>query len=239
MPKAIWPSAEGDFELVDLTHPLREGMPIWPTHPKFTHERLSSLEHGDASCYHALCLGEHTGTHLDAPLHFVRGGRSIADIPLQRFFGRLATIDGRGAAPDSEVSVAQLLDFESRHGAIREGDAVLFSFGWARFWEHPTQGASFFVDWPGVSGAAARWLAERGVRLVGSDCLSIDRFGSADYPAHQCLLGAEVLIGENFANLDQLPPWSSLVATPLPIEGGSGSPVRALALVPRSAGTPA
>ena len=236
---AILPPAEGDFELVDLTHPLREGMPIWPTHPKFTHERLSSLERGDASCHHALCLGEHTGTHLDAPLHFVRGGRSIAEIPLHRFFGRLATIDARGAAADSEVSVAQLLAFESRYGAIRDGDAVLFSFGWARFWEHPTLGASFFADWPGVSGAAAQLLVERGVRLVGSDCLSIDRFGSADYPAHQCLLGAEVLIGENFANLDRLPPWSSLVATPLPIEGGSGSPVRALALVPRAAATPA
>lgn len=233
MSEAIWPPADGDFDLVDLTHPLREGMPIWPTHPKFEHECLSSLERGDESCYYALCLGEHTGTHVDAPLHFVRGGRSIAEIPLQRFFGRLATIDARDAAPDSEVTVERLLAFEARHGAIRPGDAVLFSFGWARFWEHPTEGASFFADWPGVSGAAAHWLVERGVRLVGSDCLSIDRASSADFPAHRRLLGAEVLIGENFAHLDRLPAWSSLVVAPLPIEGGSGSPVRAIAFVAR------
>ena len=71
----------------------------------------------------------------------------------------------------------------------------------------------------------------RGVRLAGTDCLSIDHFTSKDFPAHNTLLGADVLIGENFANLDKLPPWSFLTALPLPIENGTGSPVRAIAFV--------
>ena len=233
MKQDIFRGLEGDFDFVDLTHPLRVGMPVWPDHPPFEQRKVSSLENGDLSCNHALCMSEHTGTHFDAPLHFIRGGRSIAEIPVQRFFGRLATIDARDQAPDSEVSVERLLRFEAEHGAIRSGDAVMFSFGWARYWAHPEHGDRFFRDWPGLSRQASEALIERGVRIVGSDSLSIDRFSSSTFPAHNALLAADVLIGENFAKLDQLPPWCSLVALPLPIEGGSGSPTRAIAMVPR------
>jgi kynurenine formamidase len=222
---------EGDFDYVDLTHPLRVGMPVWPDHPAYEQRRVASLERGDRSCNHALCLSEHTGTHFDAPAHFILGGRTIASVPVRRFFGRLATLEASDQAPDSEVGIDRLLEFEARHGAIRVGDAVMFSFGWARFWAHPEEGQRFLRDWPGLSRQASAYLVERGVRLVGSDCLSIDRYGSADFPAHNTLLAADILIGENFARLDRLPPWSTLVAFPLPIEGGSGSPVRAIALI--------
>jgi arylformamidase len=228
-----WPDMDGRFDFVDLTHPLRVGMPVWPTHPPFEQRRISSLESGDASCNHALCLSEHTGTHFDAPLHFFRGGRSIAAVPVCRFFGRLATIDLRDAPPDSEVGAERLLAFETSHGSLQAGDAVMVSFGWGRYWGHPEDGEKFFREWPGLSREASLLLVARGVRLVGSDCLSIDRSSSVDFPAHKALLGADVLIGENFANLERLPPWCSLVAMPLPIEGGSGAPVRAIALIPR------
>jgi kynurenine formamidase len=107
----------GDFDFVDLTHPF-VGMPVWPTHPPFEQRRASSLEAGDVSNNHALCLSEHTGTHFGAPLHFIRGGRSIADVPVRRFFGRVATIGASDLAPDGELGVACLLDFEARHGMI-------------------------------------------------------------------------------------------------------------------------
>ena len=93
--------------------------------------------------------------------------------------------------------------------------------------------AEFLKDWPGLSAEAAELLVERGVRLAATDCLSIDRFTSADFPAHNVLLRADMLIGENFANLDKLPPWSFLVALPLPMENGTGSPVRAIAFISR------
>ena len=183
--------AVGRSDLVDLTHPLVAGMPVWPGHPEFCQTAMASLDRGDASCYHALALGEHTGTHFDAPSHFVRGGLSIAQAPLRSFFGRLITIP----APDV-----------GRRGVL---------------------GPCRILDWE-----AAALLVERGVSVVGSDCLSIDAFGSPDYPAHLILLSAGILIGENFARLGDLPPVCWMAALPLPIVDGSGSPLRAIAVVP-------
>ena len=89
----------------------------------------------------------------------------------------------------------------------------------------------FLKDWPGLSAAASQLLKDRGVRVVGSDCLSIDCYGSTDFPAHTILLGADILVGENFANLGRLPPYCFLVALPMAIAAGSGAPTRAVALL--------
>jgi kynurenine formamidase len=221
-------------DLVDLTHPLVAGMPVWPGHPEFCQTAMSSLARGDASCWHALSLGEHTGTHFDAPSHFIAGGWSIAQAPIQRFFGRMVTVAATGQAPRSTVPAEAILAWEARHGRIAPGDAVFFHFGWDRLWE--AEPAAYLADWPGLSRGAAELLVSRGARIVGSDCLSIDAFGSPDFPAHLALLGAGILIGENFARLGSLPPLCSLAALPLPIVDGSGAPLRAIAFVPRSPG---
>ncbi|MDX7950847.1 cyclase family protein [Lichenihabitans sp. Uapishka_5] len=218
-------------ELVDLTHPLKPGMPVWPGHPEFCQTALESLEGGDASCTHALALGEHTGTHFDAPSHFILGGATIAQVPPERFFGRMATIGATGLAASTAVGADTILAWEERHGPLRQNDAVFLHFGWDRFWD--ADPAAFLRDWPGLSGAAAALLVARGVRVVGSDCLSLDPFDSTDFAAHRALLGAGILIGENFARLGDLPPVCSLAALPLPIIDGSGSPLRAIAFVPR------
>ncbi|TPL85041.1 hypothetical protein FJ948_24740 [Mesorhizobium sp. B2-3-12] len=105
----------------------------------------------------------------------------------------------------------------------------LLPFGWDRFWD--ADPASFLADWPGLSRAACDLLIERGARIVGSDCLSVDSFGTDEFPAHNAMLSAGILIGENFARLGELPPRSFLITLPLPIEGGTGSPMRAVALV--------
>ncbi|GGE05779.1 cyclase [Aureimonas endophytica] len=217
--------------LVDLTHPMRPGMPVWPTHPPFCQEVAESYERGDVALNHALCLSEHSGTHFDAPLHFIRGGRSIDRMPPERFFGRMAVIDARDAAPCEAIGTERIAAFEAGHGPIEAGDAVFFHFGWDRFWDDPAPQDRFLRDWPGLSGAAAALLVQRGARIVGSDCLSIDRFGSTDFPAHNRLLGADILIGENFANLGRLPAFADLVTLPLPIVGGSGAPLRAFAIL--------
>ena len=219
------------FSFIDLTHPMKEGMPVWPTHPPFCQTIVESYDRGDIACNHSLCLSEHSGTHFDAPLHFIRGGRSIAEMPLQQFFGRMATVDAKDCAPCEAVGVERILAFEEKHGPIEPGDAVFFHFGWDRHWNDPAPQDRFLRDWPGLSQEASEFLRVRGVRVVGSDCLSIDRYGSSDFPAHNILLGAKVLIGENFANLGQLPPYCFLAALPLAIAGGSGSPARAVALV--------
>lgn len=217
-------------QLIDLTHELANGMPVWPGHPVFEQRSVASFAAGDIACNHSLHLSEHCGTHFDAPLHFVPGGQAIDAVPLQRFFCRLAVIAATDVAPDSEVGTDRLLAWESRNRALRPGDAVMFHFGWDRFWADPA-GARFLSGWPGLSGALAELLVARDVSVVGGDCMSIDRHGSSDFPAHRVLLGAGVLVGENFANLGRLPPLAELIALPLRIVGGSGAPLRAVARV--------
>ncbi|MGO4569814.1 cyclase family protein [Rhizobium sp. 2YAF20] len=219
------------FSFIDLTHPMKEGMPVWRTHPPFCQDVIESYDDGDLACNHSLCLSEHSGTHFDAPLHFIKGAKSIADIPLQQFFGRMATISAQDCAPCEAVGVDRILDFEDLHGPIETDDAVFFHFGWDRFWNDALHQDRFLKDWPGLSQAASEYLLDKDVRIVGSDCLSIDRYGSTDFPAHNILLGSDVLIGENFANLGQVPPYCFLAAMPLAIAGGSGAPARAVALV--------
>ena len=145
----------------------------------------------------------------------------------------MATIAATGLAPSSAVGCEAIFRWEERHGPIRAGDAVFLHFGWDRF--RDADPAAFLRGWPGLSGDAAALQVARGVRVVGSDCLSIDPFDSTDFPAHRTFLGAGILIGENFARLGDLPPICSLAALPLPIVDGSGSPLRAIAFVPRPA----
>jgi kynurenine formamidase len=217
--------------IIDLSHRLQPGIPVWPTHPHYCQELLESYETGGVSCHHALSMGEHTGTHLDAPVHFIPGGRAIAEASSDTFFCRMANVDATDLRPRQGLSADRLKAWEAMNGPLRPGDAIFFHFGWDRFWHDPRHHSSFLRDWPGLSADAAALLAERRVAVVGSDCLSIDRFGDESFPAHRTLLGAGILIGENFNQLGQLPPLCAFVGLPLPITGGSGAPLRALALI--------
>lgn len=218
-----------DEILIDLTHPMENGMPIWPGHPVFEQASVASFENGDIACNHSLTMSEHSGTHLDAPSHFVPGGMSIDEVPLTRFFGPLAVISATDLAPDTELPADRIMAFEASHGPLPEGGAVMVHFGWDRFWAHPTEGDRYLRDWPGLSEGAAKLLLQRGVSLVGCDCMSIDRFSSQDFPAHRILLGGGIMIGENFARLGDLPALCRLSALPLKIKNGSGAPLRAVA----------
>lgn len=218
----------GRFDVVDLGHRLAEGMPSWPTHARYAHDIVESLEAGHPSCHYRVTMSEHTGTHIDAPLHFIPDGPAHYGMDKVRpVVARAAAIDATGLGPGAALGRDHLEQWERDHGQIRAGDAVLVRFGWDARWGSP----EFLDGWPGVGAEAAGYLVDKGVTLAATDALSIDVYGSADFPAHHTLLGNEVLIGENFTNLASLPPFSVLVASPLPITGGSGSPVRPLAFV--------
>lgn len=212
--------------LIDLTHPMGNGMAVWPGHPEFAQHAVSSFAAGDIACNHVLQMSEHSGTHFDAPAHFIDGATTIDTIPLATFFGRLATLTP-AVERDGEVGPDTIHGFEAAHGPILPGDAVAFHFGWDQYFE--AKSALVYRDWPGISGETAALLVARGARIVATDAMSIDRFGSTSFPAHRTLLAAGVLIGENFANLGRLPPFCQLTALPLKIEGGSGAPLRAVA----------
>jgi kynurenine formamidase len=223
--------------LVDLSHTLEEGIPAWPTHARFGQTLYESYEYGDVARHYGLTVSEHTGTHLDAPLHFVEGGPAhygVDEVPLDRLAGRAATLDATDLGPDDLLGADRIRAWEREHGEIAPRDKLLIRYGWDERWATGPQGRRFLDAWPGLSGEAAEYLVEKGVSLVGCDTMSVDATGSGESnPAHHALLGNEVYIVENLKNLHRLPPFCLFVAFPLKIRGGSGSPVRAVALVPR------
>jgi kynurenine formamidase len=224
------------YEWVDLSHTLEENIPAYPTHARFGKTLYESYEYGDAALHYGLTLSEHTGTHMDAPLHFISEGPAhygTDEIPLDRLAGRAATIEATDLGARGLLGVMRIEVWEEEHGPIEAGDRVLIRYGWDLRWATGQEGRRFLEDWPGLSGEAAEYLVGKGVSLVGCDTLAIDATVSTENPAHYTLLGAEVYIVENLKNLERLPPFCLFLALPLKIEGGSGSPVRAVALVPR------
>ncbi len=203
------------FRVVDLSQALEEHMPNFPTHSKFHHNLWGSYWHGDRALTYQLVLNEHNGTHVDAPAHFISDANPQAHV----------TIEQRGF-------VSQ---WEAEHGAIQAGDIVLFDFGWAAHWGLRPHNQRYLADWPGVGMDAAEYLVEKSVAALGVDTLSPDPPEALrTKPIHPVVLEKQVLIIENLCNLAQLPDFFLFFALPLKIRGGSGSPVRAVALVPGS-----
>lgn len=234
MTNPYWPLSDHDW--IDLSHTLEEGIPSWPTHARFGQTLYEDYALGDVARQHGLTMGEHTGTHMDAPLHFVPEGPAhygTDRIPLERLAGRAATLDATNLEPETLLDADRIKRWEAEHGPIERGDRVLVRYGWEERWATGREGRRFLEDWPGLSGGAAEYLVERGVALVGCDTLAVDAAGSEENPAHHALLGNEIYIVENLKNLGLLPPFCLFMALPLKIKGGSGSPVRAVALVPR------
>jgi arylformamidase len=228
--------ALADHRIVDLTRLLEAGIPTYPTHPKFFQMRWCSM--GDPAEMNQLVMGEHTGTHLDAPSHFVPEGprrKHIHELPLEAFVGRCMKMKfGPFPKTNATVTLADIRAWEAANLAIEKGDVVLIDFQWEQYWKPGPAGFEFLENWPGLSADAAEYLAERRVKLVGTDCISLDPGdgGGGKLAAHYTLLPEGVLILENVANLDQLPIVSFFMALPLKIEHGTGSPVRAVAFVP-------
>ena len=224
------------LEWIDLSHTLEENIPAWPTHARFGRALYESQAMGDAATHYGLTISEHTGTHIDAPLHFISegpAGYGTDDIPLDRLAGRAATVDATRLGPKELLEVEHVEAWEREHGPLEPRDRVLIRYGWDERWSVGPEGKRFLEDWPGLSGPAAEYLVGKGVSLVGCDTVAVDVAGTAENPAHHALLGNEVYVVENLKNLDRLPPFCFFMALPLKIRGGSGSPVRAVALVRR------
>ncbi|HZT98528.1 MAG TPA: cyclase family protein [Ktedonobacteraceae bacterium] len=231
----ITPDPFANYEWIDLSHTLEPGIPAWPTHARYGHILYESYEIGDIACQYQLVMSEHTGTHIDAPLHFIRGASDASEMPLERLAGRAATILANDLPPRGLLTAAYIQDWEERHAPIMPKDIVLISFGWEKYWGTGGQAQQFLQDWPGLGEDAAKYLVKKEVLSVGCDMLAIDAFGSATFPAHYTLLGNNVYIIENLKHLDKLPPFCLFFGFPLKVQGGSGSPIRAVALVEKSA----
>lgn len=230
----------GGLQAIELSHPLEERMPSFPNHPLFFKMRWQPL--GEPAVVHQLIMCDHTGTHVDAPSHFPAGPqdaeRSIDRWDPLHLVGHAVCVRVGPFEPvNAVIAVDAITAWERTHLPIAEGDIVLFDYRWAGGWATGAAAADFARDWPGLGRSAVDYLVERGVRAVGTDCLSIDAADGAggEFPAHTTFLPAGIAVFENLANLSQVPAECVFMALPLAIKGGSASPVRAVALVPRTA----
>jgi kynurenine formamidase len=244
--------ADGSVRVVDLTQPLSERTPViqlpdpFANTPPLSRRRLSRYDDaGPAWAWDVLEIGEHTGTHFDAPIHWVTGrdGEDVASAPPGRLVGPAVVLDRTAEVagdPGYLLTVADLEGFEAEHGRIPDGAWLLFRTGWGE----RAQDAEAFLNvgeqgpvTPGPDVEAARWLAtERdvagfGVETVGTDAGAAGGF-DPPFPAHAFLLGAGRYGLTQLANLGELPPTGALiVVAPLRLVDGTGSPARVLALI--------
>ncbi len=222
--------------LIDLSQTLEEHMPHFPTHSKFFHNLWGSYWHGNRSLTYQLVMNEHNGTHVDAPAHFISDQKrpshvTIEHVSLARLIGRGVRLDCRSFKEGDYVSRSFITAWEAQHGELKSGDIVLFDFGWSARWGIRPHDQPYVANWPGVGMDAAEYLIERSVDALGVDTLSPDPPEALQKnPIHPVVLEKQILIVENLSNLDRLPDFFVFLALPLRIKGGSGSPIRAVAL---------
>jgi len=234
-----------NYRLVDLTHILEEGTPcLLP----YYHMVWTSRKLGDPYNAYVLQIPEHHGTHVDAPFH-AGGKKWLDDLDLNVWHGPCRVIDLKAKKLGEETSALDIKRWEKTYGSLCHGDIVLLQYGWDKRWprknERKKRGhpISFFRDFPGLSVEAADYLGKNQVKLVGTDTPTVDpvsafldsrNFGKTE-PAHIKLLRERSIpVLEGLRNLSRLPPNGAYLFTfPLNLRRGSGSPVRAVAFVPR------
>ena len=224
-----------------MTHPLNAQTPAFEpsAKPLFSTKTVATLEK-DKYFARTISLPEHFGTHIDAPAHFARGLWTVDKIPPERLIGPLVVLDVSSNVknnPDYLISVEDIAGWEHAHGQIPAGAIVIARTGWGARWNSPktfrNADGKGIMHFPGYSLDTAKFLIEaRNIFGLGIDTLSIDSGPSADFPVHQYALSHSVYQLENVANLERAPAIGAIVVVaPMKLEGGSGSPVRILALL--------
>jgi kynurenine formamidase len=247
--------AGGSVEIVDLTQPLTESTPVIKLPPPFANTPgLSRTEishyddRGPAWAWYTLTIGEHVGTHLDAPIHWVTGkdGADVGSITPDQLVGPACVIDKTAETDEDNgylLTVADLEAWEAEHGRVPDGAWVLFRTGWGSRANDETTFLNAGENGPVTPGPdveASRWLAtERAIAGFGVETVGIDAGAAGGFdppfPLHNFLLGAGRLGLTQLANLERLPlSGALLVVAPLRLVGGTGSPSRVFAFVPRA-----
>lgn len=236
-PRAAQAQAMNFSRAVDLTHDLMPEFPTYFGQPGLEMERMASFEKDGFNMY-KWHLVEHTGTHLDAPIHFSADGRTSDEIALDQLVVPLAVVDVRekaAADPDYQVSVEDLKAHEDAHGPLPEGGCVAMNSGWAahvasdKFRNADADGVMHF---PGFSKEAAMYMMEKGVVGMAVDTLSLDHGASKTFDTHYAWLPTNRWGIECLAGLDEVPATGATLVVGAPkIKGATGGPSRVIALV--------
>jgi kynurenine formamidase len=233
--------------IVDLTYAFDSQSVYWPTAEQFKLETdfEGITDKGYFYSAYRYSAAEHGGTHLDAPVHFAKGRATVDQLPLQQLMGSAVIVDVTAQCAknaDYLVSVADFENWERRNGRIRPGTIVLLRTGFGKYYPDrqkylgtDERGAAAVakLHFPGLDPAAARWLTQnRSIKAIGLDTASIDHGQSTLFESHRILFEKNIPAFENVANLDQLPVKGfSVIALPMKIKGGSGGPLRIVAIL--------
>jgi len=233
---------------IDLTHAFSERTIYWPTAEEFKHETVfkGHTEKGFYYSAYNFSAAEHGGTHIDAPIHFAAGRKSVDQLAIDQLIGPAVVVDVTEKTVDNrdyQIGIADFQAWEAKHGRLPDQCMVLINTGSSRYW--PDRVAYMGTDkrgedgvrnlhFPGLHPDAARWLvANRAIKAIGLDTPSIDYGQSTHFESHQILFEQNIPALENVNNLGQLPARGAVVlAFPMKIEGGSGGPTRIVAFLP-------
>lgn len=207
------------MKIYDVTVAVSEGVPIYEGDPPVEIEGVKGIAAGDSANVSKLCFGAHTGTHVDAPNHFIEGTRRVEDLELIKLVGACRVVQLDDSVTAIDVSHLNGLDGVER---------VVFKTRNSSFWNEPEKG--FRTDFTYISPDAARALASAGMKLVGIDYLSVEKFGSDDFTTHTTLLESEVVIVEGL-DLREVPAGDyEIICLPLKYVGatGDGAPARTI-----------
>jgi arylformamidase len=207
------------MKIYDVTVPISENVPVYNGDPSVKIAVASAIKNGDAANVTQLCFGAHTATHVDAPNHFIDGTRKVHELDLEKLIGNCRVVE-----LDESV-----LSIETKHVENLENvERILFKTRNSNFWNIASH--DFRTDFTYLTPEAARVLAEKNIKLVGIDYLSVEKFGSGDFRAHVTLLEKEIVILEGL-DLREVPPGDyELICLPLKIvsETGDGAPARTI-----------
>jgi len=214
------------MKIIDLTLTVSDKTPTFPGSPQPNFIPWENIKE-DGYNLEVLFLSSHTGTHMDAPHHFLEKGVKIHEISLEKLVSEAALIQCRKSSNQS-ITKVDIQKFEKKHGKIENFSSVIFYTGWQK----NLQKKYYFTKNPGLSVSAAKYLAIKKISLVGIDSPSIDLGKDSKFSVHQIFAKKGMLIVENLANLNKIKlPTFHLVVLPLKLKNATGSPVRAIAFV--------
>jgi kynurenine formamidase len=233
---------------IDLSYDYSSETIYWPTAEPFALETVSAgmTEKGYYYSAYKFCAAEHGGTHIDAPIHFADGRKTVDEISITQLIAPAVKVDVSERAianPDYQINVEDFTSWESQHGKIPDGSIVLLQTGYGQYWpdrvkylgtdKRGPEGVAE-LHFPGLHPEAAKWLVDnRKINAIGLDTASIDHGQSKTFDSHVTLMGQDIPAFENVAHLDQVPVVGAhIIALPMKIKGGSGGPLRIVAFIP-------
>jgi kynurenine formamidase len=208
------------MKIIDLSHIINPDISVFPGTEKPVFERKEIEGYPEVK----ITMYTHTATHMDAPIHIIKGARTLDELPIDRFMGKAIVIDCKHLA-GKNITLDFLKQFVDK---IKNIEFILFNSGWSAKWKTD----AYFENFPTLTQEAATWLTQFKLKGIGLDSISLDPVPDLTLPNHKIVLAKEILIIENMTNLDSLPNEEFIFQCfPLKIEKADGSPVRAVGMV--------